>query len=720
MLDFSHIPNKNNVQIFYNNGGASLPTDNPLTGKYGTQSIPSTFTTTNTINLTAGTPYFFRAREQTGTGGAGLVVGYQRPSQTAVTVQTSEFTTTALTLKVFSTNGGTGKTDQYAVNPTSILEFDKLFDTSYSNTVLTNTYTINASICLNWPNIATLTTGTGVTLPNSSTYFSTEITGIFVPIETGIYTFGIRSDDGGDLILRNLSPNWQTWIKPKNAKMVYIMCVGAGGGGGGGRGYSDGGATVRGGGAGGTSGIVTTATYPASLLPDILYIKPGLGGSGGTGGVGTSAANVVSPTAGNAGESSIVAMTTLNTPTNIVCISAGGKGGSAGAQANVSSITPVPSITTTATTNAFYMATGQFSSTAASLGGIGSGTAGVTGGDIAALSTTLVTGGGGGGAASTGGGKILSSSVFLLSEVPGTPSTTTGTYGYKNVLGSPSIDIRSFGLNGNIISLNSTLSTTAISGWNFRSFSLFLWIKPTGDGIVVDETNFGGYHTSQIEIINGVLNFGLWTGALSSFSSTISLDFNSWNYIGLTYDGTTLKGYTNGQPAGSKAINRSTPSSGTTYVIGLKDGTNMGSGVQGNFAFREFQLFTSVLTDTQILNNYTSPTLSPSPKIYYNIANNSSYPGTGDTITDLSATMNATISQSYYSENKAPNGYGMLSPIFCGTGGAGGGGNQLGSGTSGGDGFYGCGGGGGSGAQTGGGNGGRGGDGIVIITTSTS
>ena len=73
------------------------------------------------------------------------------------------------------------------------------------------------------------------------------------------------------------------------------------------------------------------------------------------------------------------------------------------------------------------------------------------------------------------------------------------------------------------------------------------------------------------------------------------------------------------------------------------------------------------------------------------------------------------------------NGYGLLSPIFCGTGGAGGPGNSgldSVSGGNGGNGFYGCGGGGGGAYAVtntqikNGGLGGNGGDGLVIITTS--
>jgi hypothetical protein len=82
--------------------------------------------------------------------------------------------------------------------------------------------------------------------------------------------------------------NWQTWSKPRNAKMIEIFCLGGGAGGGS---SLLSGSAYGGAGGGGSAGIVR-GIVPAFLLPDTLYILVGKGGSGastagqgGTGGI---------------------------------------------------------------------------------------------------------------------------------------------------------------------------------------------------------------------------------------------------------------------------------------------------------------------------------------------------------------------------------------------------------------------------------------------------
>ena len=70
---------------------------------------------------------------------------------------------------------------------------------------------------------------------------------------------------------------FQTWTKPKGAKLVIMFGIGGGGGGGGGFTTAGNG----GGGGAGASGGVSTAVYPAVLIPDQLYIIVGNGGAGG-------------------------------------------------------------------------------------------------------------------------------------------------------------------------------------------------------------------------------------------------------------------------------------------------------------------------------------------------------------------------------------------------------------------------------------------------------
>lgn len=108
-----------------------------------------------------------------------------------------------LTTKVFSTHNGNGSTSQYANYPTSLTEMDKCFNTSFSNTILRWSGTKSSSIVLNWSSWSTLSSN-GVTVPNNGEYFSTEVTGTFVPAESGTYTFGINSDDGSDLLINGV------------------------------------------------------------------------------------------------------------------------------------------------------------------------------------------------------------------------------------------------------------------------------------------------------------------------------------------------------------------------------------------------------------------------------------------------------------------------------------------------------------------------------------
>jgi hypothetical protein len=77
----------------------------------------------------------------------------------------------------------------------------------------------------------------------------------------------------------------------------------------------------------------------------------------------------------------------------------------------------------------------------------------------------------------------------------------------------------------------------------------------------------------------------------------------------LTYDGTTLRGYINGQLAGSTTGSRSTPQSagnGLHYAIGATDFTSLGDGSYAKMKFGDFHVYNTALSQQQILNNYNS------------------------------------------------------------------------------------------------------------------
>ena len=117
---------------------------------------------------------------------------YKRTTTTSVVAN--------MNVKIFSTHGGSGSTSQYPAYPSTAAEMDKFCNTSYSNTVLKWNSTLAATTCLDFGSAGVLTTA-GATVPNGGDYYSVEVTGTFVPKETGTYTFGVNSDDGGDVLI---------------------------------------------------------------------------------------------------------------------------------------------------------------------------------------------------------------------------------------------------------------------------------------------------------------------------------------------------------------------------------------------------------------------------------------------------------------------------------------------------------------------------------------
>ena len=158
--------------------------------------------------------------------------------------------------------------------------------------------------------------------------------------------------------------------------------------------------------------------------------------------------------------------------------------------------------------------------------------------------------------------------------------------------------------------------------------SIFMWIYPQGNGVILSEVgaanSLAGWHTSIIEMVSGRLKFGLWGGAGNGVvTSSISTPLNNWYYVGLTYDGSTLTAYVNGVSVGNITFNRQAPynnSAGLYYLLAHDDFTNMGDGGFGDYRVGSLEIYTTTLNSTQITNNYTSssvnyicPTPTPTP-----------------------------------------------------------------------------------------------------------
>jgi Concanavalin A-like lectin/glucanases superfamily/Lectin C-type domain len=143
--------------------------------------------------------------------------------------------------------------------------------------------------------------------------------------------------------------------------------------------------------------------------------------------------------------------------------------------------------------------------------------------------------------------------------------------------------------------------------------SIQMWVYPTGNGVILDELSImstsSGWHESVFEITGGnTLNCGFWsyTSGIQKVSTSITL--NTWHCIGLTYDGTTLKGYLDGANFSSLAFSRATPyvagGGGEYFALGLADGTNMGSGAYGSFRLGDLSIHNTCLTADQMNRNY--------------------------------------------------------------------------------------------------------------------
>lgn len=206
--------------------------------------------------------------------------------------------------------------------------------------------------------------------------------------------------------------NWQTWNKPRGAKMLQIFCLGAGASGG--NGFV--GTGNAGGGGGGGSSAYTRGIFPAFLLPNTLYIQVGQNSSSNINGISsialvpsTNAQTLLIQSSANANGYAVpgVAGTVL----------AGGNGGQQG-------------LATNATLSAFGNL-GIFNSIAGINGSAGGTITPTAGSNQAALGTGLFTAGAGGGgktsSSSATGGNITAATAILTNQVNG--GSTDGANG---------------------------------------------------------------------------------------------------------------------------------------------------------------------------------------------------------------------------------------------------------------------------------------------------
>ncbi|MEY4970812.1 MAG: hypothetical protein RLZZ277_1043, partial [Actinomycetota bacterium] len=149
------------------------------------------------------------------------------------------------------------------------------------------------------------------------------------------------------------------------------------------------------------------------------------------------------------------------------------------------------------------------------------------------------------------------------------------------------------------------------SASTLQNISLFAWVYPTGNGVILDEVNAdNAWQDSQIEMVNGAFQFRVWNS--SAITSDTTTPLNYWYYVGLTYNFSTLTltAYINGQQVGQITnFDRMSPwesnaANTIQYSVGRYDPTNLGSGSAGNFRFGALHIFKSAISQSVIVNNY--------------------------------------------------------------------------------------------------------------------
>jgi hypothetical protein len=208
---------------------------------------------------------------------------------------------------------------------------------------------------------------------------------------------------------------WQTWQKPRNAKLIEIIAIGGGAAGAAVAATTT--TTARGGGGGGGSGAIAKCIIPAFLLPDILYLSVGSGSKG---------TNLTA----FAGVASYVSIdTTVNNQSLILQANGGNQGGSTSSTAGGTA--GGGGAITTINLNAFSNL-GLVNYVAGVNGSVG-GSSTTDGLSQNVLTTNILTGGAGGAGKATSvfsGGSIGGSTYLLTSSVNGGAAGISGDNGY--------------------------------------------------------------------------------------------------------------------------------------------------------------------------------------------------------------------------------------------------------------------------------------------------
>jgi hypothetical protein len=152
--------------------------------------------------------------------------------------------------------------------------------------------------------------------------------------------------------------------------------------------------------------------------------------------------------------------------------------------------------------------------------------------------------------------------------------------------------------------------------------SIFMWVYPTAAGVLLSHNGqvdpYDGYRlTTMAYTSGGKFQSGLYNSGAVFTTSTLNTPINNWYYVGLTYDGNTIRQYINGQLDGSVSMANWTTATSDFFHIGAsQNGTCFGAcpTAGGSFRFGELSIYRSALSGADVTANFTAtrPRFAPS------------------------------------------------------------------------------------------------------------
>ena len=203
-----------------------------------------------------------------------------------------------------------------------------------------------------------------------------------------------------------------------------------------------------------------------------------------------------------------------------------------------------------------------------------------------------------------------------------------------------------------------------------NSQTLEIWVRTSSDnGVVISSQGISpinsGYHLSVMEIVAGNLKVGLWQPGIGNVTvGAVTRD--EWQQYVLTYNDVTntLTGYINAGSSATVILENDPPAPQWYYALCQADATSMGDGSFLAADIGLFRVWNSALSAAQVQELYNENVARFSNSVvtsnlvaYWDPDLEASYPGTGTTINNLTATSlpgtmsNITYTDPYFAYN---------------------------------------------------------------------